>query len=158
MLQFLVFMHAGFPSDQPNETIFDLMSWRHSGSRPGPFISPVFLNVHQGKFLKCCPTDVCKKESDVPGMWFIWRCKWAAWIFLFSCSFRLFTVINWNHSAVLGTLVVLSCNFFQFLCVLTEESLPELSLLSSLRKLFKNSPRSDLKTRVMRKQFKKYIN
>lgn len=151
-------MHAGFTSDQPNETIFDLMSWRHSDTRPGPFISSLFLNIHQGKFLKHCPTDVHKKESDVLGICFICHHRWAAWVFLFCCSFLLFIVVNWNHSAILGILVVLSGNFFQFLCVLTGESLPELSLLSSLRKLFKNSPRSDLKTRVMRKQFKKYIN
>lgn len=140
------------------ETVFDLMTCKHSHGRPGPFISSLFLNVPQVKFLKHCPTDVHNKESDVHGICFIWHLKWAAWVFLFCCSFLLFTVVNWNNSALLRMLVMLSGNFFQFLCILTGESLPELSLLSSLRKIFKNSPRSDLNTWVMRKQFKKYIN
>lgn len=64
-------MCASFTSDQPNETVFDLISCRHSDSRPGPFISPLLLSVRQGKFLKHYPTDVHeKKESDVPGIYF----------------------------------------------------------------------------------------
>lgn len=116
-------IHAGFISYQPNETVFNLMSCRHFDSRSSPFISFLFLNIHQGKSIKCYPTDVLIKKSDIPGICFIWHHKWAAWAFLFCCSFLLFTAVNWNHSAILGMLFVLSCNFFQLLCVSTGESL-----------------------------------
>lgn len=84
-------IHAGFISDQPNETVFNLMSCRHFVSRPSPFISFLFLNIHQGKSKKCCPTDVHIKKV----------------IFL---GYVLFDTINWLHGS--------SCSVAVFCCSL----------------------------------------